>query len=176
MKRTLGMAVILMVSVPLWLTAQSHEGMTHNTSQTQPTAQLLKEAAKRPPMHLRDFEDLALANNPTLKQADDLVERSKTQARQAGLYPNPSLGYQGSEIRGGSFGGGEQGAFIQQNIVLGGKLGLRKRVFQEQQREDETGVTEQRYRLLSDVDHRFYSAVAAQVIVKLLETLLKTLL
>ncbi|MGH9353687.1 MAG: TolC family protein [Terriglobia bacterium] len=173
MKRTLAMAVILMVSVPLWLTAQSHEGTAHNTSQTQPAAQLLKEAAKRPPMHLKAFEGLALANNPTLKQANDLVERSKAQARQAGLYPNPSLGYQGSEIRGGSFGGGEQGAFIQQNIVLGGKLGLRKRVFQEQRREDETGVTEQRYRLLSDVDQRFYSALATQEIVKLRETLLK---
>ncbi|MGH9454762.1 MAG: TolC family protein, partial [Terriglobia bacterium] len=40
-------------------------------------------------------------------------------------------------------------------------------------REDETGVTEQRYRLLSDVDQRFYSALAAQEIVKLRETLLK---
>ncbi|MGH9353856.1 MAG: TolC family protein, partial [Terriglobia bacterium] len=173
MKRTLAIAVILMVSVPLWVTAQSHGGTPDNTSQTQPTAQLLKAAAQRPPMRLKNFEDLALANNPTLKQADDLVERSKAQARQAGLYPNPSLGYEGSEIRGGSFGGGEQGAFVQQMIVLGGKLVLRKRIFQAQQREDETGVTVQRYRLLSDVDQRFYSALAAQAIVKLRETLLE---
>ncbi|MGH9397158.1 MAG: TolC family protein, partial [Terriglobia bacterium] len=69
--------------------------------------------------------------------------------------------------------GGEQGAFVQQTIVLGGKLGLRKRVFQEQQREDETGVTEQRYRLRSDVDQRFHSALASQAIVNLRENLLK---
>ena len=86
------------------------------------------------------------------------------------------MGYEGSEIRGGSFGGGEEGAFVQQTIVLGGKLGLRKRVFQEKQREDETGSAEQRYRLLSDVDQRFYSALAAQEIVKLRQQLLKTTL
>src|SRR5260370_40396276 len=76
-------------------------------------------------------------------------------------------------MRGGSFGGGENGAFIQQTVVLGGKLGLRRRVFEEQRREDELGATEQRYRLLSDVDQEFYSALGAQEIVKLRRTLLK---
>jgi cobalt-zinc-cadmium efflux system outer membrane protein len=132
-----------------------------------PEAELLNDAAERPPMRLKDFEDLALVNNPALKQSNDLVRRSAAQAHQAGLYPNPSVGYEGNEIRGGSFGGGEEGAFVQQTIVLGGKLGLRKRVFEEQQREDEAGCDEQRYRLLSDVDQRFYAALAAQQIVKL---------
>jgi outer membrane protein, heavy metal efflux system len=142
------------------------------TGSQMPLPQLFNEPANNPPMHLRDFEDLALANNPTLKQANDLVGRSAAEARQAGLYPNPSAGYEGSEIRGGSFGGGEEGGFVQQTIVLGGKLGLRKRVFQEQQREDEAGLSEQRYRLLADVDQRFYSALAAQEIMKLRENLL----
>ncbi|HEV2417278.1 MAG TPA: TolC family protein [Terriglobia bacterium] len=174
MKRNFALAVILMVSIPLWLSAQNHEQMTSDAAQNQPTApEPLKEMIKRPSMSLKDFEDLALASNPTLKQANDLVRRSAAQARQAGLYPNPQIGYEGSEIRGGSFGGGEQGAFIQQTIVLGGKLGLRKRVLEEQQREDETGVAEQRYRLLSDVDQRFYSALATQEIMKLRQNLLQ---
>lgn len=227
MKRTLILAVIFTSIFPLWLAAQSREGMTHDASQTQqsppqnpakhpmpqqmpgmempgmqmpnqpnmssqerqqpqrpvnpdtkaalqtPAPELLKEAVNRPPMRLRDFEGLTTANNPALKQANELVRRSAAQARQAGLFPNPSVGYEGSEIRGGSFGGGEEGGFIQQTIVLGGKLGLRKRVFEEQQREDQAGVAEQRYRLLSDVDQRFYSALAAQEIVKLRQQLLK---
>ena len=152
---------------------QSNVPPQDNQQSQMPDPELLNEAAKRPPMRLKDFEDLAMVNNPTLKQAGDLVRRSAAQARQAGLYPNPSVGYEGSEIRGGSFGGGEEGAFIQQNIVLGGKLGLRKRVFEEQRREDESGVAEQRYRLLSDVNQRFYSALAAQEIVKLRQNLLK---
>lgn len=174
MKRNFALAVILMVSIPLWLSAQNHEQMTPTAAQNQqPALESLKEMIKRSSMSLKDFEDLALANNPTLKQASDLVQRSEAQARQAGLYPNPQIGYEGSEIRGGSFGGGEQGAFVQQTIVLGGKLGLRKRVLQEQQREDEAGSAEQRYRLLSDVDQRFYSALAAQKIMKLRQNLLQ---
>jgi outer membrane protein, heavy metal efflux system len=135
--------------------------------------ELLTEAVQRPAMGLKDFEELAVANNPTLKQANALIERSAGQARQAGLYPNPSAGYLGEEIRGGSYGGGQNGAFIQQTVVLGGKLGLRRRMFEEQRREDELGANEQRYRLLSDVDQEFYSALAAQEMVKLRRHLLE---
>jgi outer membrane protein, heavy metal efflux system len=161
MKRTLRLAVFAIGIAPWALAAQGQEA-----------TELLKEAAQRAPMRLKEFEDFAMANNPTLKQADALERRSAAQARQAGLYPNPTVGYEGSEIRGGSFGGGEEGAFVQQTIVLGGKLGLRKRVFEEQQREDEAGCAEQRYRLLGEVEQRFYSALAAQEIVKLRRHLL----
>ncbi len=138
-----------------------------NPQTPSPAADLLDEAGKRAPMELKDFEELALANNPTLQLAKDIAQRSAAQARQAGLYPNPSVGYEGEQIRGGSYGGGEQGGFIQQTIVLGGKLGLRRRVFEAQQREDETGIDEQRARVLGDVDQRFYAALAAQEIAKL---------
>jgi outer membrane protein, heavy metal efflux system len=165
MRRNQALAAIFICVVPFWL-AQGQEGRQNSAPN------LLREAAKRPPMQLKDFESLALANNPTLRQAGDVVQRSAAQARQAGLYPNPSVGYEGSEIRGGSFGGGENGAFVQQTIVLGGKLGLRKHVFQAQQREDEAGVNVQRYRLLGDVDQRFYSALAAEELVRLRRGLL----
>lgn len=152
---------------------QEPESPYHRTGSLLTAPDLLKDAAGRPAMGLKQFEDLALANSPTLKQANELVRRSAGQARQAGLYPNPSAGYGGEEIRGGSFGGGENGAFIQQTVVLGGKLGLRRRVFEEQRREDELGATEQRYRVLSDVDQEFYSALAAQELVKLRRNLLR---
>jgi outer membrane protein, heavy metal efflux system len=105
---------------------------------------LLKDALSRPPMSLSDFEQLALANNPTLPQANAIVQRSAGQARQAGLFPNPTVGYVGEEIRGGSYGGGEQGAFVEQSIPLGGKLGLRRQAFEQQKRDDEVGVNVQR--------------------------------
>jgi cobalt-zinc-cadmium efflux system outer membrane protein len=68
--------------------------------------------------------------------------------------------------------GGEQGAFVQQTIPLGGKLGLRRDVFEEQRRADELGVTEQRYRILAEVGQRFYSALAAQQTAQLRQQLL----
>lgn len=123
---------------------------------------VLAEVAKRPPLGLEDFERYALTANPTLKQANSLTKQTAASAEQAGLYPNPMVGYQGEQIRGGSYDGGEQGAFIQQTFVLGGKLALRRNVYRQQQREDEIGVRVQRYRITADVARSFYSALAAQ--------------
>ena len=67
---------------------------------------LLRDAFSRPALDRKQFEDLALASNPTLKQAAAIERRSAGQARQAGLYPNPSFGYQGEQIRGGEYRGG----------------------------------------------------------------------
>jgi cobalt-zinc-cadmium efflux system outer membrane protein len=126
----------------------------------------------RPAMRLEEFQQFALAANPTLRQAGALVKQSGALAHQAGLYPNPMVGYQGDQIRGGSFGGGEQGAFVQQTFVLGGKLGLRRDVFEQQRRSDEIGVSEQRSRVLAGVGLSFYSALAAQEVVHVREKLL----
>jgi cobalt-zinc-cadmium efflux system outer membrane protein len=134
---------------------------------------LLKEAMDRPALSLSDLETLAIRNNPTLRQTNDEIQRSAGQATQAGLYPNPSVGYQGEQIRGGSYSGGEQGAFVQQTIVLGGKLGLRRQVYRTQQRENEMGMKEQRERVIGDVDRLFYAALAAQEAVKIREDSLR---
>ncbi len=126
------------------------------------TPDLLQGVASRSAMRLEEFERLALATSPSLQQATALISQSAAQARQAGLYPNPSVGYQGEQIRGGSYHGGEQGAFVQQTFVLGGKLGLRRNVYEQQRRAAELTGSEQRYRVLSDVSQSFYSALAAQ--------------
>jgi cobalt-zinc-cadmium efflux system outer membrane protein len=146
----------------------AHQGAIPNEA----APDLLKDVMSRPAMKLSDFEQVATANNPTLRQAEAMVQRSAGQARQAGLPPNPSIGYQGEQIRGGSYGGGEHGAFVQQTFVLGGKLGLRRRVFEQQRKEAEIGVTEQKSRVTADVGETFYAALAAQEIVKLRKNLL----
>jgi len=151
---------------------QEPEDPEHKTGSNLPAPELLKDVAARPPMALDDFQVLADANNPTLKQANAFVRRSQEQARQAGLYPNPSMGYQGEEIRGGSFGGGEQGGFIQQTVVLGGKLGLRRDIYVQQRKSDQIGVEEQTFRVHGDVQQAFYDALTAQAIVQLRQRLL----
>lgn len=146
--------------------------LARQTGPESPAEDLLKEANTKPAMQLRQFEQFALRANPTLGQAQALVRQSAAQARQAGLWPNPTVGYEGAEIRGGSFRGGEQGAFVQQTFVLGGKLGLRRNVYRQQRREDRIGVTEQRDRILSDVQQSYYAALAAQELVNVRKQLL----
>jgi cobalt-zinc-cadmium efflux system outer membrane protein len=119
-------------------------------------------ARAQTPLPLATFEQYALAASPSLRQAQARAETSAALAHQAGLLPNPSIGYQGEQIRGGAFRGGEQGGFIEQKFPLGGKLGLRRQVFAEQAREDRIGIQEQRERILADVDTAFYTTLAAQ--------------
>ncbi len=144
---------------------QEPENPALHTGDDLPAPDLLMEAAKRTPLPLQQFQAWAEANNPTLKQANALRERSEQQGRQAGLPPNPTVGYSGEHIRGGSYHGGEEGAFVQQTVVLGGKLGLRRDVYHQQAVADSIGVREQTFRVRADVQLAFYRALASQATV-----------
>lgn len=155
------------------LTMQEPENPSRHTGATLPAPNLLLAGiAGRVPHTLKDFLAWAMAHNPTLAQARTTVDRASAQARQAGLYPNPSIGYDGDQIRGGSYGSGEQGAFIQQTIVLGGKLGLRRAVYRAQAAANTTGVAEQQARVRASVEQAFYRALAAQAMVAARQRLL----
>ena len=87
-------------------------------------------APPRPALTLAELERMALENNPTLPQALSGIEAARGRATQAGLLPNPTVGYTGSEISGGPIiRGGEHGLFVEQTIPLGGKLGLSRQIF-----------------------------------------------
>lgn len=152
---------------------QEPENPETHTGASLPAPELLQEVSARPPKKLSEFIQLADADNPTLKQVAAIVRRSTAQAKQAGLYPNPSVGYQGEQIRGGSFGGGEQGANIAQSIVLGGKLGLRRNIYEQQKKSDEAATEAQIERVHGDVTQAFYKSLAAQETVAVRRRLLK---
>jgi cobalt-zinc-cadmium efflux system outer membrane protein len=151
---------------------QEPENPNQRTGSDLAVPDLLESAKANPAKSLDDFESLALRSNPTLKQAEAIARTSAALAHQAGLWPNPSVGYQGEQIRGGSFGGGEQGAFAQQNIVLGGKLRLRRNVFEQQTKADQIGIEEQKLNVGGAVQMQFYSALAQQRIVDVRRELL----
>ena len=155
---------------------QEPENPEQKTGANLPVPDLLESAKFARAKNVDEFERLALQRNPTLKQAHALVQTSAGLARQAGLWPNPSLGYQGEQIRGGDSHGGEQGGFIQQNIVLGGKLGLRRDVFEQQRKADEIGVEEQRLNIIGAVRVQFYSALASLRTIEIEQQLLQTAL
>ena len=126
-----------------------------------------------PVMSLGEIEKMALANNPTIAQVDANLRAAASLARQAGLYPNPTVGYYGDEIRGGYTRGGKQGGFISQTVVLGGKLGAARRVAARFRDEVDTSAQVQRLRILNSVRALFYQTLAAQRLVDVRQNLAK---
>ena len=146
---------------------------SRDPDQANATSNLLDDVVARKPLALGQFLAWAERGNPTIAEANAAVDRDAKLGRQAALYPNPSIGYSGEHIRGGSYGGGEQGAYAQQEIVLGGKLGLRRKVYDQQANADRSAVDAQRYRVRAGVERAFYQALAAQQTVVLRQKLLK---
>ncbi len=135
--------------------------------------QVVPSAGNARGLSLESLEQMALANNPTMAQTRANMQVAAGLVRQAGLYPNPTVGYYGDEIRGGSYGGGEEGGYVSQTIVLGGKIGAARRVAKLEANETETSAQVQRLRILNNVRALFYEILAAQRMVEVRQNLVK---
>src|ERR1700739_221612 len=124
-------------------------------------------------MTLEELQQMALQNNPTFAQSAANIRAAEGRKKQSGLYPNPPVGYQGEQIRGGSFHGGEQGFFVQQDIVLNGKLGLNRTIFDQELKQAETEAEEQKARVVTNVRMSYIQALSAQQTLKLRQHLSK---
>ncbi len=88
------------------------------------------------PVSLADLRQLAAANSPVLRRASAEADATYGQVIQAGLYPNPTVGYQGDQIQPAlrlpegstASGSGQQGGFVNQLIKTAGKLRLAQQV------------------------------------------------
>lgn len=155
---------------------QEPEALDFRTGGDLPAPELLGEVVTREPMTLEQFLALADRANPTLAQAQRDVDRSRQQARQISLPPDPTVGYDGDHIRGGEYHGGEEGAFFSQEFVLGRKLALRRDVYRAEGKMNEYAVEVQRARVHNDVARAFFDALAAQQSVVIHDRLLKVAL
>jgi len=122
---------------------------------------------------LEELQQMALQKNPTFGQSVANIQAAEGRKKQSGLYPNLTVGYQGEQIRGGSFHGGEQGVFVQQDIVLGGKLGLNRKIFDQELKQAETEAEEQKVRVVTSVRMSCIQALAAQQTLELRQNLSK---
>ncbi len=75
------------------------------------------------PWTLAQLQDMALGQNPVIQQARADVQSAYGQAIQAGLYPNPVLGYQGDQMAALDR-SGQQGGFVEIIFKTANKLGL----------------------------------------------------
>jgi outer membrane protein, heavy metal efflux system len=74
------------------------------------------------PAGLDELLALARARNPDLAATTARVGEARGRMVQAGLYPNPTLGYSGNQINDGPGTAGQQGGFVAQEFVTAGKL------------------------------------------------------
>jgi len=130
-------------------------------------------ASKQKTITLEELQQMALQNNPTFAQSAANIQAAEGRKKQSGLYPNPTVGYQGEEIRGGSFHGGEQGFFVQQDIVLSGKLGLNRKIFDQELKQAQTEDEEQKLRVVTNVQMSYIQGLAAQQTLELRQNLSK---
>jgi cobalt-zinc-cadmium efflux system outer membrane protein len=121
-----------------------------------------------PVMKLEDFEAMALQRNPTLAQADAAIRAAEGRQRQAGLFPNPVAGYFLEEFAFRSPGeSAEQGAFIEQTIPLGGKLGKARNVFARERDQAVIQAEAQRLRLTNSIRMLYFETLGTQRLVEL---------
>jgi cobalt-zinc-cadmium efflux system outer membrane protein len=111
---------------------------------------------------LAELEQRALAQYPAIAQAAAQVDAAKGRAVQAGMLPNPTVGYVGDEISGGPVNrGGEHGFFIQQTIPLGGKLSRGRDVFTREAAAAQAATDTERQRVLTAVRRTYRAALIA---------------
>lgn len=122
------------------------------------------------PLTLDELQQIAVANNPTLKQAYGFVQQARGNWWQVGLYPNPVIEAQ-------------QGAnnapldmfntFVSQDIVTGSKLKLNREVASFDIDRAQWEAEAQNLRVLNDVRIRYVAALSAQRQVEVAEELLR---
>jgi len=111
-------------------------------------------------LSLEAIEQLALANNPAIKQASAASARAGGIRTQVGLKPNPTFGYNGVQLA--DAGTDQHSLFIEQTLVRGDKLAWNRRVIGHDVNAMNWLVETQRERLRTDVRLAFYEALAAQ--------------
>ena len=131
---------------------------------------------------------IALERNPTLRQARAQFEATLHRSRQAGLYPNPTLGYiqdqigsfsesqptsNGFAVKGKPSPGDNVGAYVQWQIVTAGKLRLSRAKFAEEATAAHWQAIGQELRVLNGVRIQYLEVIAAERLIAIHREMLK---
>lgn len=110
---------------------------------------------------LEQAEQMAMASNPTIRQADATAQKAMGTRRQIVRYPNPTIGYNADYI-GDQGTAGAQGMFLQQTVMFGGKLELNGKVADWEVQMLCWQAEAQRRRVCNDVRQQYYVTLGAQ--------------
>ena len=141
-------------------------------SQPEPLPLPSTEVKSETGLSLAELEQMALSANPSVRRLQALVAAARANTVQVGLYPNPSVGYEGQQI--GSDGLAEQhGVLVSQEIVRGGKLKLNRAVADRERMVAEQQLVAQQQRVLTDIRTAFYQVLLSQKQIELTQELIR---
>ncbi|HXG64941.1 MAG TPA: TolC family protein [Blastocatellia bacterium] len=179
MRRLITLVIALaMAGLPLQTLAQQQPQHDHQNKQEPATKsderapQQMAEPANqqasdgRPAITLAELERMATQNNPTFAQAEAAIRAAEGRRVQAGLYPDPVVGYQGEELAFRAFSKkSEHFFFVEQDIVTAGKLKKSRRIFEHEKTQAMAEADAQKLRVLNAVRMLYYQALGAQEMV-----------
>lgn len=114
---------------------------------------------------LQQLEQMALQKNPTLVQADAVVQVAEGRKTQATLYPNPIVGLQLEELsQRDPSGQNDEHIFftMEQTVLLGGKRGKAGALFEQEKQFAQQNAEMQRLRVLNSVRILYYKLLGIQ--------------
>lgn len=112
---------------------------------------------------LPDLQKIASENNPTLLQASAAVQAARGRAKQAGLPPNPVIGFEGAEWAYRAWNQkAEYFGFFEQTVPLGGKLKKARQIYNQEAKQLEIGTTAQQTSIKNTVRMAFFEALGTQ--------------
>lgn len=161
-------AIALLLPTPLTVVGQETHAISppvsrpmSDTPDSPVTRRSAVQTAPERSLSLADLERIAFQSNPTLATAAARMNAARGHQIQAGLYPNPVAGYHATQV-GNNGTTGQQGGFVSQRFITGGKLQLDQAIAGKEIDEAHFRIHAQEQRILSDVRIRFYDALVAQ--------------
>lgn len=145
------------VQSAIQLVAAENEVVSEGTT---PGVEVSGDSTTESRLALVDIEQIALENNPTIRQLSASVQKARGFRNQVGLCPNPTLGYSATQLDDEDT--DQHVAFVEQEFVTGEKLQLNRRVLDRSVQAFSFDLESQRLRVLTDVRVQFYEALAAQ--------------
>lgn len=117
-------------------------------------------------MTLQELESIALENNPAIQELAASTQKAAGYRTQVTTRPNPMIGYQGQQLA--DRGTDQHLAFVEREFVTANKLELNNRVLNATLSAQMQELEAQRFRVRTDIQIRFYQALAMQKQLKLI--------
>ncbi len=118
------------------------------------------------PLTLADLQQLAMSNSPAVQQAAAAVEAARGAAYQAGLWPNPNVGFE-IDTAGTTGGAGYVGGFVEQLIKTAGKLQLARAVSTMDLRNAQLALRKAQSDMITRVRRGYFQVLVARENIRL---------